>query len=427
MKEKRIVLTAVLFLVTVVSNAQTNVYLSDLAALKSVLQKTPSYKAQIRGHRKASYERLYNQLAADSAINPGDYRYFYNLCQLLFPLRDNHLGFYQLADHNRFSNKDSVGRSLSAKESVAFPEYKGNVDSLKSALLARPLDSLEGIYHYDRFYAVGVFRTGEKEYTGVVVESDLNQWQKGQIAIRLYEYEPGSYKAIYAHPASKKYFYQGNEKFINRSLANSRFYGSYSEKVYSKQPAETDYVNLQASTLFEMKNLEEDVHYVLIRSFQNNNVVKPLSNRFYDSIKNILTARYLILDLRNNQGGSRREAKKYFKLVKQFSRKGEVYVLLNNGTISQAERLALRLQKLRHVTTVGQTTSGMLAYGSNFGRRVKLPSGQFEIYVTDLKGARRFLRFENAGVQPHVFLNNSADWLVNVLSIIARNRRIIRN
>jgi hypothetical protein len=423
----RIVLTISFFVLTLVPKAQTNVYLSDLAALRSILQKTPSYKAQIRGVRKAHYDSLFSRLAADSAIGPEDYRYFYNLSQLLFPLRDNHLGFYQLPDYNHFRNKESIDRYITSKAFTEFPEYKGNVDSLKSALLTRPADSVEGIYHYDRFYTVGVFKTAEIEYMGVVLDSEVNLWRKGQVAFRLYEYGPGSYKAIYAHPASKNYFYQGNEKYVNQSLVNSHFYASYSEKVYSKQPGATDHVNLQAGSLFEMGNPEEDVQYVLVRSFQNNNFVRPRSNRFYDSIKNILTAPYLILDLRNNQGGSKREAKKYFKLVKQYSRKGEVYVLLNNGTISQAERLAIRLRKLRHVTTVGQTTSGMLAYGSNYGRRVRLPSGQFEIYVTDLKGPSSLLRFENAGVQPDIYLNNSGDWIVKLLNIIGRSRRIIKN
>lgn len=65
------------------------------------------------------------------------------------------------------------------------------------------------------------------------------------------------------------------------------------------------------------------------------------SHRFYDSIKNSLKAPYLVLDLRNNEGGAGKEMRKYFVLLQKFVRKGHLYVLINNGTLSQAEILTL--------------------------------------------------------------------------------------
>lgn len=109
---------------------------------------------------------------------------------------------------------------------------------------------------------------------------------------------------------------------------------------------------------------------------------------------------------------------KYFSLLKDFTRKGHLYILLNNGTISQAEIFTLKLQELKNVTTAGQTTKGMLSYGSNYGKREKLPSGKYEIYPTDMKGRPKFLQYEDRGINPEIVLKNETDWIEQVVQII---------
>jgi hypothetical protein len=42
----------------------------------------------------------------------------------------------------------------------------------------------------------------------------------------------------------------------------------------------------------------------------------PRSNNFHDSIENLLKAPNLVVDLRNNEGGAKKQTKKYFKLLK---------------------------------------------------------------------------------------------------------------
>ena len=131
--------------------AQTNPYLADLTALKATLQNTASYKAQIKGDNAAHYEALYHRLAADSLHPANSYSYFYNLSQLLFPLRDNHLGFYQLANYAHFTNKETVERFIQTQEFLDYPKLEINIDSLKAVLTQKPADSKDGVYHYDKF------------------------------------------------------------------------------------------------------------------------------------------------------------------------------------------------------------------------------------------------------------------------------------
>ena len=414
----RISFVFIFFFLSIASNAQTNSYLADLAALKSILQKTPSYKRQINGNKLSHFNALYERLTLDTTSNPNSYKYFFNLSQLLFPLRDNHLAFYQIHNYTHYKSKQSIDSFVRTKEFLNYPTCKINIDSLKIELAKKPVDSLEGIYHYDKFYTVGLFKKSENEYVGVILNSDVNLWQKGQISIHLYEYGPNLYKAIYGHPLYKSFSLQPLEKFQNQQLVNSYFYASYSQSVYSKQLQKVDYVNLpKSSSKFAFQKINDTVQYLLTQTFQTNNKTSHASQQFFDSIKSSLTASHLILDLRNNEGGAEKEMNKYFKLLKNYVKTGHLYVLLNNGTLSQAEIFTLKLKQLKNVTTIGQTTMGKLNYGNNTNKREKLPSGDFEIYPTDMKSRRKFLQYEDYGIKPDIILNDDRNWIEQVVDV----------
>jgi hypothetical protein len=417
----RIALGLIFLSVTVVSRTQTNTYLADLAALKAIVQKTASYKAQIKNDKQAHYTALYERMTLDTTSTLNSYKYFYNLSQLIFPLRDNHLGFYQIPDYNNFKTKQSIDSFTKTKEFLDYPTYKIDIDSLKNELAKKPLDSLEGIYHYDKFYTVGIFKSGNNEYAGVILSSEVSLWIKGQIAIHLYLYAPNLYKAIYGHPLFKNFILQPIEKFQNHSLVNSYFYGSYSQSVYSKQLRQVDHVNLPKGTSkFSLRNIGEDAQYLLIQTFQADNATVQASQRFYDSINNSARSSHLILDLRNNEGGAEKEMNKYLRLLKNYVQDGHLYVLLNNNTLSQAEIFTLKLKQLKNVTTLGQQTKGMLSYGSNYGKTEKLPSLRFAIYPTDMNNGSELLQYEGCGIKPDIVLKDDKDWLEQVVEIIRK-------
>ena len=399
-----------LFLLTVIfftSQAQTNrTYKSDLIELQNILKKTPSYSDQIKGQSLISYNSLFEKLLSDTVKNASDYKYFYNLAQLFFPIRDNHLNFYQIANF---------------PSATDFPTFKGNLDSLKSVLTTKPLDSLEGIYHYDKYYSIGLFKVDKTEYIGVVLGTETTNWKKGQVAIHLYEYLPNYFKAIYAHPKFKNYILYPIEIYTHHSLINSYFYSSFSEKIYSKKQSENDFTNLSKNIEdFSFKNIETGIQYLHIKHFSADRVKMQKSKEFYDSIKNLLTESNLILDLRNNDGGANKVSKKFQKLIRQYNKNGQVYILVNNGTLSQGEIFTLQLKRLQNVKTLGQTTKGMLTYGSNYGKREKLPSQSFEVYITDMKGDKRLIPYENYGINPDIILLDTKDWIEQTIEIIRK-------
>ncbi len=402
-------------------NAQHSNYVADLQELKTIIQKTKSYKAQIKGKKKKAYIKMYNNLLADTVTAVNSYQYFYNLAQLIFPVRDNHLEFYQTANYNIYRSKASIDSFVQTPSFSRHPAYALNIDSLKKALATKPATGVEGIYYYGKYYTVGVFSTVEKEYVGIILDSEINFWTKGQVALYLYEQKAGLYKAIYAHPYTKNFLYQAIEKYDYQSLVNSYFNISFYKGNYAKQLTDTNYINLPNGTpKFSMKNLDANIQYIAIRTFQTNAITSKLSQKFYDSIKGKLTAPNIILDLRDHEGGAKHETKKYWKMLKAYAKKGKIYVIINNGTLSQGEIFLLKLKKINNVTVLGQTTKGMLMYGSNYGETIKLPSQQFAVYPTDMKGPHKLLQFEDKGVKPDIHLQSDKDWLEQTIIFVKK-------
>jgi hypothetical protein len=383
-----------------------NTYLADLQKLYETLQKTPSYRDQIKGQKLIAYQKLYENLKKEPIGKVSSPEYFLTLSQLFFPIQDNHLMLTQI----NYMPPPSE-----------YPVFKGNLDSLKSVLSKKSLDEVEGLYHYGDAYSIGFFKDREKRYLGVIFDSNTPIWTNGQIAAWLYETEPNYFRAIYAHPKSKNLLLYAVEKFLNRSLVNSYFYVSFSDEVYRKTIGQSNHVDLPTNIQpFRFKSLSPTVQYLQIKHFSAMTPDLQKSQVFFDSIKNSVNTPNLILDLRNNGGGSYKASKMYHELLKTYSKQHKIYVLINNGTLSQGEIFTLQLKKLNNVKILGQTSKGMITYGSNFGTRVKLPSGAFEVYITDMNGKKEHIPYENYGIKPDFPLSGERDWIEQVMEMIRK-------
>ena len=104
------------------------------------------------------------------------------------------------------------------------------------------------------------------------------------------------------------------------------------------------------------------------------------ANEFTDSIADQLTVPNLILDLRGNSSGGRKNSKYFTKLIKKY--KGRIYLLTNFRTKGQAERFTYKFSKKRKVTLMGDQTSGVIAYGRNYGRSTYSEDEWFSLSFT---------------------------------------------
>lgn len=398
------------------NNSYTQSYTEDLVFLRKTLEKTKSFQDQIKGEKLKYFDSVYHSVLDDSLSEVDDWQKFQKFSKLFFPIKDNHIGFYSNVNYEHFKSQENLEKYMQTEEFKNYPSINIDIDSLKKILLNKPIESPEGIYYYADVLTVGVYQKSKNEFEGIILESKTALWKPGQLAIYLNEFEPGLYKAIYAHPIHKNFIFHPIEKKQNGRLVNSVFYSSFTREPYSKIPGKINYADLPSnSPRFEMRNINDKFQYLLIRSFQNNTITSRESQKFHDSVINQITAPNLIIDLRNNEGGQYKQSKKFLKLARKHSKKGKVYLLINHHTLSQAEIFTLKLKNLKNIYTAGLPTRGMLSYGSNYGKRITLPTGKYTIYPTDMKGRKLFLKYENYGIQPEIILKPDSDWLEQII------------
>lgn len=408
------------------SSAQfSSTYQKDVDKLYNVLQKTYSYKDQIRGHKKEAFDALYNYLKNDTAEAGDTFQRYYKLAKLIFLIRDNHLGFFQypplVLGKEQYDTLTYVERYRNSSFFKNYPKVAFNLDSMEQQLKNRNKDSAEGIYYYGSLLKVGLYRTpATNEFTGVVLQTSLPVWDKGQIAIKLYEYQPGYFNAVYGHPQTKNLLLYANEKVRNGTLVNSFFYTQLTEQIYRKDTSAKDYAIIPRSAPdFVLKSINPQTQYLRLGNFSAMRVAMQESDSFYLAIKDALHAENLLVDLRDNTGGAKKVSEKFYRLIKQFAKNKRVHVLVNNGTMSRGEIFTIQLMALLNVKVYGQTTKGTIAYGTNYGTVEKLPSGHYGVSITDMDDKEGYVKYESYGIEPHVVLQNDGDWIEKVLQLIS--------
>ncbi|MBP7557097.1 MAG: hypothetical protein KA821_12560 [Chitinophagaceae bacterium] len=384
----------------------------DLKDLHSFLRKTYSYKDQISGKAEKTYYSMMDSLAHEQPKS--DHEYFRLLAQMVEPLRDNHLFLYEKPKQEitsaQFADTAFMRRYRSSASFLNFPAVALNLDSLEQQAHKADSNSIEGIYYYQKYLKVAVYSSGPDEYTGVVLASDFPNWGRGQIIFALQDRGVGRYSAIFYQLAQKTAGYFRHVRYVRHSLPLLQL------QKYPQQPV---YADVKIGTEpFIFSNLSPAIQYLRLGSFATYPANITRATKFYEQIRDSLTAPYLIVDIRNNGGGGDKTSRQFRKLLKQYARKGKVYLLINYNTISNAEAFALDMRDAGIATLVGETTRGMITYGSNSDEVRELAGGRYQLYITDMKGTARDLKFEDVGVTPSVLLNPDTDWIEQLKNLI---------
>lgn len=364
--------------------AQQNPNQADLEALYTAIQKTPSYKKLVKGNK--GYQQLYENVKQKIA-DADEKQTFKQLSRLVSAINDNHLGFYRTPD----TTLKPVYISLPL-----------NTDSLKKLLQLKDENALEGIY-YASNHGFGLYANGDKAYqmvslTNGILIAEIFHTPYNGFDLLLYSGKPVPYNLI------------KNARLVNGTLLGTPF-TKFKEKKFS--------ILDKRSESFEYKPLNETVGYLRLSSFSSTNANIKKSDEFYATIAAKITTQKLIVDLRGNTGGGYKNSGKFLKLLKNY--KGEIFILQNAATVSNAEQFILELKPLKNVTTLGEQTKGMITFGSNYGEKIVLPSGRFTFYPTDMKGSNRDLTYESKGINPDISLDVfKEDWIKQTLEYIKK-------
>ncbi|MFK8103974.1 MAG: hypothetical protein AB8G15_15685, partial [Saprospiraceae bacterium] len=140
---------------------------------------------------------------------------------------------------------------------------------------------------------------------------------------------------------------------------------------------------------------------------------------FYKSLENSLTKKHLILDLRDNPGGGKRNSDILLKILKKYLKKNSVYVLTNHNMASNGEHFTMKITKLSdRCVTFGDRTNGTAAYEVK-NSIFTLPCKKYVAVLTSKKH-KKYLPIESQGITPLVYLDYERSWIEQVQEYIAK-------
>ncbi|AEH02281.1 S41 family peptidase [Lacinutrix sp. 5H-3-7-4] len=371
---------------------------ADLDFIVSKLKKMPSYKKQIKGDKKENFETVYKMLSLQMKQPIAIEACFKLLLKQTNLINDNHLS---LSIKQPFLDINSNTRKIGFNH----PETDRNIEDLKNELSQKKTNSIEGIYNYSTSLKVGIYYDDNKnQYIGVILESNLKQWEIGDISFYAYKTINNKYN-IYHYKLENK---------TPRLLKSLTFENGRLWSYKKKGTSDVEFIKKNQKS-FTFKQLNENTQYLYFANFSNSKKKDLLA--FYEETKNKLTAKNIIVDLRSNTGGNKKYSDPFIKLLKHKN----VYILTNAFTASNGEQFTLKLKKLKHATHLGQTTFGVIAYGLNYGRSYTTPSKYFSVTPTDMN-FHKYFQYESIGIKPDITLDFKTDWIRQTLDIISENK-----
>ena len=204
--------------------------------------------------------------------------------------KDNHSSIYQNSLYIDDTKKEDVEKFINSsifkeREIIDFKKLPQNRN-----------ENIENIYETDDgIYKVAVLKNKNinRDYVGIILESKTTLWKKGQVKFELKKVGKNTYDMLlYMKNHSIKYYKNVklkdgilNDSWYNITLNNKKSYNLISER----------------NLIF--KGLDNQTNYIYIPTF-NVNWFEKISE-FYNNNDSLIQSKpYLIIDVRNNGGGS---------------------------------------------------------------------------------------------------------------------------
>ncbi|HEX8676648.1 MAG TPA: S41 family peptidase, partial [Segetibacter sp.] len=209
-------------------------------------------------------------------------------------LKDHHSGIdinlkrLQL-DFNSPDVIDSFKKTFTYR---SFKMIKVDSTQLYSQLKSKPSSDIEGIYTNGGSITFGVVQNKKNHYTAVVLKKS-KLLDVGHILLALEATkDPFVFKSIY-NIGLLGFNFQKLYKTVEVKNGKIPIYGFYKSDVQPEEEQPT----------FSFKELDTQTNYLKLTSFDYS--LKDKLNAFYKTIESAITSKsYLIIDLRNNGGGS---------------------------------------------------------------------------------------------------------------------------
>lgn len=365
--------------------------INEIDNISKLIKNAKSYKLEIKKKNKEAdfenwKEEIKQEIANDSLINFFCIGY---LQKYISFINDRHNEIY----------------SLPNKTLSNVPFYKKEID-----IALKNNDNISGIY-YAGSDKIVVKKEKNNIWYGITLKSNSKKWMKGKIRLRINKNKNNEFE-LFEFYKNGQLFYQKNIKIKNGRIS-STFWNKDNKYFFNKNHKEN----------FSYKSINTSFDYIAIKTFKRTNTLIKKANNFYTKILHKLTKRNLIIDLRNNGGGSTNQARQLLKFLKRSKAIQKFYVLVNFKTASATELILLQLKKDKRTVLVGENSRGMLKYG--YGNKAFFTTtncANFKVTLSTKITNKSLEKYEYIGIKPDYYLNNNTSWIEQIITLNAQGK-----
>lgn len=358
--------------------------LDELDKASELIENAKSYKYGIRGKGKETDFGKWKDEIEQEILNDSLSEYFCvgYLQKYISFLRDEHNQIYFVPE----------------KTSMDIPSYSTEIDTTSTGA-----DGISGKY-YAGSDVIFLKRESDSLWYGISLESDSDAWTKDKIRLRLHKTADGSFE-LFEYFANGLLFYQRDIE-ISDGRIHSTFWNKGNSYFFNKDHKEN----------FTYETISTSFDYIGIKTLGRTTKLIREADRFYERNLGKLTKENIIIDLRNNGGGSLNQAKPLLRSLKRNEAIENIYVLINFKTASSAELMALELKKDKRTILAGENSRGMLTYG--YGNRAfstKTDCFNFQVTLSTERENKEYAKYEGKGIPPDLLLDNNSDWIDQIV------------